>query len=136
MVESLSVGESVTVEVTRASPFSNAASTVTSAVSAPQIPGEYLVVFFGAIVAIAFVLLAVRKHLKLTRSNFSPKKVGLRISRTERMIEKSFRWGNLLKAVGISASIGIVGMMLTGTGFMWALAAVFFYREFLLRRSR
>lgn len=137
MTESLGVGESVTVEVTRASPFSNVASAVTStSATAPQIPGEYIVVIMGALVAIAFIFLAFRKHSKL-KHDFSSRKFRLNMAETEHSLERmAHRKNRFVRSFGLAAIIGFVGIVLTGTGIVWALAAVVFYYEFFVRGGK
>jgi hypothetical protein len=137
MAEPIGIGESVTVEVTRASPFSGVASAVTSTgASASQFPMEYMVVIFGAVVAIAFVFLALRKHSMLKRG-FSPRKLRMRMVEAEHSIKNlSGRRGRLLRSMGIAGAIGFAGIVLTGTGVVWALAAVVFYYEFFLKNGK
>jgi len=108
MAESIGIGESVTVEVTRANAF-----------SLPSAAGtETIIIFFGVIVALALAGLAARRYMRRTGAVSGPS-----------------RRGDLLKSVGIAFAVGFAGFMLSASPLSWLLSAGVFYHQFFVKRK-
>lgn len=154
MAEAIGVGESVTVEVTRANPISNlfnnpapavttsapaaASASSAAATSATQFPIEMVFIVIGVIVAAAFILLAFKKYrsgdLELPKRYTNIKFPDSRsISSEEFSLSLKNKW---VRAFLFSFIVGFVGMVFSGTGIVWALAVVVFYYEFFVKGKR
>jgi hypothetical protein len=107
MAESLSIGESVSVEVVRASPFSSA-----------NVPPESFFVVLGIIVAAAFIILALKKS----------RKAGVEPSGKNRK-------RRLLRSILVSAAFGFFTFMVSGDTLSWLLAVLIFYYEYSIKRE-
>lgn len=108
MAEGLRVGESVSVEIVRASPFQNAG-----------FPPDYFFIILGLIVAGAFIFFAVKRSRK---SGMPPSGMD-----RKRRIFRSFI---------ISAAFGFLTFIFSGREESWILAVLIFYSEYFVRGRR
>ena len=105
MAEGLRVGESVSVEIVRASPFQNVG-----------FPPDFFFIILGLIIAGAFIFFAVKRS----------RKAGMPSSGMDRK-------KRIFRAALISAAFGFLTFMFSGRGESWILAAMIFYSEYFIR---
>lgn len=108
MAEGLRVGESVSVEVVRASPFQNVG-----------FPPDYFFIVLGLIIAGAFIFFAVKRS----------RKAGMPSSGVNRK-------RRIFNAVLVSAAFGFLTFMFSGRDESWILAVLVFYSEYFVRGRR
>lgn len=106
MAEGLRVGESVTVEVTRASPFGGVSG------GAGASPDAVWVVI-GVVVVLALIVIALSKYVNSKQS----------LSRGDRF----------LRAFVTAGVFGFCSFLMSGSGFAWVFAVGLFYYDFLIR---
>jgi hypothetical protein len=118
MGESIGVGDSVTVEVTRASGSVSPSGPLES-LALPSIPFGEIMIAAGVVVAGLFLFMALRKRRGLHR------RYGVHGG--------GFAHSRLLRSIGIAALFGFVGLVLSGSPISWVLSAAIFYYEFFMR---
>lgn len=114
MAESFGIGESVTVEVTRAGGlrFDTTGSAALGAF-------ETLAIFVGIVAVLAVVGFLVRRHMRQTGAVRGPS-----------------RRNDLVRSLAISAVMGFAGFLLSASPYSWVLSAGIFYHQFFYKRSR
>ncbi len=114
MAESIGIGESVTVEVTRA----NAVNFPTISAQ-PLAATETVIIFVGVIIGLGLVALAVRRYMRQTGAVSGPS-----------------RRGDVLRSLGVAALVGFVGFLLSASPLSWVLSAGVFYHQLFVRSKR
>jgi len=105
MAEGLRVGESVSVEIVRASPFQSVG-----------LPPDFFFVVLGLMVAGAFIFFAMKRS---RNAGMPPSGVN--------------RKARILRAIVVSAAFGFLTFIFSGRDESWILAAMIFYSEYFVR---
>ncbi len=110
--EGLRVGESISVEVTRAGPFGGTSQVVGPSGAGGASP-ETIFVVIGVIVVLAIISVALSRYVNSRQS----------LSRGDRF----------LRAFVTAGVFGFCSFLISGSGFAWIFAVGLFYYDFLVR---
>lgn len=116
--EGVGVSDSVSVEVTRAGGFGGPVNIPTGGAAVPLPANETLIIFFGVVIGLALVGLAVRRYMRSTGAITGPS-----------------RRDDFLKSIGISLVVGFAGFLLSASPLSWLLTAGVFYHQYFIKRK-